>query len=134
LELRIVDPSQNRRHPCATGPKAARAAFTLWPAIDVDRAKPVFVAILGWLEGDQREGSTGELLPDRQILGCYGKPTEFEHVPTGFCHLSRLSPSDFRNRQSFSAASPSGRLPDGAKIAYDIISDRAARSRPEICN
>jgi hypothetical protein len=57
----------------------------LFSRADVERAKAIFVAVFTWLSGYQYERGIRKLLPDNEILGRNGEPTESEHVPAGLC-------------------------------------------------
>jgi hypothetical protein len=78
----------------------------LFSRADVERAKAIFVAVFAWLSGYQYERGIRKLLPDNEILGRNGEPTESEHVPAGLCDLPGLGPCNLGNHFPF-AFSPS---------------------------
>jgi hypothetical protein len=62
----------------------------LFSRADVERAKAILVAVFTWLSWYQYERGIRKLLPDNEILGRNGEPTESEHVPAGLCYLPGL--------------------------------------------
>jgi hypothetical protein len=94
---------RNRRPPCKM----------LFSRADVERAKAIFVAVFTWLSGYQYERGIRKLLPDNEILGRNGEPTESEHVPAGLCYLPGLGPCDLGNHFPF-AFSPRRTMPHGS--------------------